>query len=84
MKTITSTQTEYVAEGSVFQIPTIFTKLQLRLVFLVAERWRITYGIPPEETDIDRWYDQFLPIQLECLEDYSQLISGTPEIVVEC
>ena len=50
----------------------------------VAERWQRSHGNPPGEEEIDQLYAQFLPIQLKCLDDHSQLIPGTQQAVAEC
>ena len=50
----------------------------------VAQRWRSIHGTLPDETDIERLYEQFLPTQLDCLEEHCQLIPGTTEAVADC
>lgn len=47
----------------------------------VAERWRAANGSALDDADIDRMYDEFLPLQLACLPAYSDLIPGTLETV---
>nr|XP_006817997.1 PREDICTED: uncharacterized protein LOC100376424 [Saccoglossus kowalevskii] len=47
----------------------------------VKSRWVAHYGKPPTEADIDRMYKQFVPIQLESLKNYSNVIPGTLEVV---
>lgn len=45
----------------------------------VAERWAAVRGTPWATTDIDRMYQQFMPIQLEELQHHNQLIPGALE-----
>ena len=49
----------------------------------VRERWLKAHGRDPNEADIDRMYQEFIPLQLKCLSDYSMLIPGTVEAVAE-
>jgi phosphonoacetaldehyde hydrolase len=45
----------------------------------VQETWKHSQGFPPLEADIDRVYQRFVPLQLECLSEYSAVIEGVPE-----
>lgn len=47
----------------------------------VGDRWRSANGADLGDADIDRMYDEFLPLQLACLPSYSELIPGTLETV---
>jgi phosphonoacetaldehyde hydrolase len=47
----------------------------------VRRRWQETHGRPPVEADVDRMFAEFVPLQLACLSDYSELIPGTLEAV---
>ncbi len=47
----------------------------------VAELWRATHGAPQSEADIDRIFEVFVPIQLEILPRYADLVPGTLEAV---
>ena len=49
----------------------------------VRARWQAAHGRPPGETDVDRMFAEFVPLQLACLSDYSALIPGTLEAVGE-
>ena len=49
----------------------------------VRARWQEAHGRPPEEADVEAMYEDFVPLQLECLSSYSQLIPGTVETVTE-
>ena len=50
----------------------------------IAQRWQDAHGTLPGEAEIDRLYEQFLPMQLACLEDYGQLIPGAIEAAADC
>ncbi len=45
----------------------------------VRERWKSAHGRLPTQADIDAMYADFIPLQLQCLSDYSALIPGTLE-----
>lgn len=47
----------------------------------VAGRWQDAHGRPPTEDDITAMYNTFIPLQLEGLVDYAELIPGTLETV---
>ncbi len=47
----------------------------------VGRRWREQHGKRPSEADVDRMFAEFVPLQLACLSDYSELIPGTLEAV---
>jgi phosphonoacetaldehyde hydrolase len=47
----------------------------------VRQRWTQTHGKAPSEADIDAMCEEFVPLQLKCLSDYSQLITGTLPVV---
>lgn len=49
----------------------------------IARRWRDRYGRAPSEADVEAMYADFVPLQLECLAQYAQLIAGTAEVVAE-
>jgi phosphonoacetaldehyde hydrolase len=49
----------------------------------VKERWTKVHGKPPSEADIDAMFEEFVPLQLKCLSQYSDLIPGTLEAVAE-
>ncbi len=50
----------------------------------VRQRWQEVHGAPPGEEDVDRMFANFVPLQLECLSSYSELIPGTLETVAAC
>jgi phosphonoacetaldehyde hydrolase len=45
----------------------------------VARRWEESLGQPPTEEDIDELFAAFIPLQLDVLADYSELIPGVLE-----
>jgi phosphonoacetaldehyde hydrolase len=47
----------------------------------VRARWQSKHGRLPAEADIDRMYADFIPLQLQCLSEYSALVPGTKETV---
>ncbi len=47
----------------------------------VARQWERTHGRPWTEADIDALYQAFIPLQLACLADYTEVIPGTLELV---
>jgi phosphonoacetaldehyde hydrolase len=50
----------------------------------VASRWRDAHGGPCTHRDIDALYADFLPRQLRCIEQYSDVIPGVPETIERC
>lgn len=49
----------------------------------VAARWRKARGRPPSEGEIDKLYEEFVPLQVACLGDHADLIPGTLDAVAE-
>ena len=47
----------------------------------VRQRWEEARRRPPAEADVDRMFADFVPLQLGCLSDYSDLIPGTLDAV---
>jgi phosphonoacetaldehyde hydrolase len=47
----------------------------------VRARWTAKHGRPPTEADVDRMFADFVPLQLDCLSDYSAMIPGALEVV---
>jgi phosphonoacetaldehyde hydrolase len=45
----------------------------------VGARWHAVHGRRPGVADIDAMYADFIPLQLQCLSEYSDLIPGTLE-----
>src|SRR5256886_8902576 len=42
----------------------------------VRQRWIKAHGRPPNDADVEAMFVEFIPLQLPCLGDYSQLIPG--------
>ena len=47
----------------------------------VASRWRAAHGGPPTDHDVDTLYKRFLPLQVETVEQHSDVIAGVVETV---
>jgi phosphonoacetaldehyde hydrolase len=47
----------------------------------VRQRWQEKHGKPPTEADVDRMFADFVPLQLDCLSDYSEMIPGALDAV---
>ena len=47
----------------------------------VSKRWEEIHGRKPNEDDVDEMFADFVPLQLACLADYSDLIPGTLEAI---
>lgn len=49
----------------------------------VAKRWAEAHGAKPTEDDVQAIFEDFIPLQLECLADYGELIPGALEAVAD-
>ena len=49
----------------------------------VAEKWKDVNGSPCSDADIEEMFQEFIPLQCDCLADYADLIPGTLEAVAE-
>jgi len=49
----------------------------------VTRRWQQALGRKPNEDDVEAMFREFIPLQLECLAQYADLIPGTIETVAE-
>ena len=49
----------------------------------VAARWADIKGKPVAQADIDAMFAEFVPLQLDCLAEYSKLIPGTLEALAD-
>ena len=47
----------------------------------VATRWQAVHGSPPEDHDVDALYQRFLPLQVQTVEQHSDVIPGVVEAV---
>lgn len=45
----------------------------------IRERWRQIHDRYPEQADVDRMFADFVPLQLECLRQYTDLLPGVAE-----
>ena len=52
---------------------------QISQIDAVRERWTEVNGAAPTEADIDQMFKEFVPLQLDCLADYAELIPGCLE-----
>lgn len=50
----------------------------------VEKAWKAQFGKAISPEDIERMYQAFIPLQLECIADYSNLIPGTKEVAAWC
>ena len=50
----------------------------------VAAAWHARHGRSATVADVDRLYDDFLPLQSVVLERHGDVIAGVPEVVAEC
>ena len=57
---------------------------QLLALPRVAAAWRAAHGRPAGPADVDRLYDDFLPLQTVVLERHADVIAGVSEVVAEC
>ena len=47
----------------------------------VRRRWQEKHGRLPDDDDVEAMFEDFVPLQLKCLSDYSALIPGTLDII---
>jgi len=47
----------------------------------VRKRWQEKHGRLPNDDDVEAMFEDFVPLQLKCLSDYSALIPGTLDII---
>ncbi len=45
----------------------------------IRERWKGVHGKYPDQDDVDRMFADFVPMQLECLRQYTGLLPGVAE-----
>jgi len=46
----------------------------------LRERWKGIHGCEPDQTDADRMFEDFVPMQLECLRNYTTLLPHVAEV----
>lgn len=49
----------------------------------VARRWQGVHGRACTEDDVQAMFEEFVPLQLDCLAEYADLIPGTLDVVAE-
>ena len=47
----------------------------------IAERWQAEHGQAWSEEDVDRMYEQFIPLQLKAIAENSELVPGLLDVV---
>lgn len=45
----------------------------------IRERWKGVHGKYPDQGDVDRMFADFVPMQLDCLRQYTKLLPGVAE-----
>ncbi len=53
---------------------------QLTKMDSVKEKWKAVHGNYPDQLDVDNMFEKFVPMQLACLKDYSELLPGVADI----
>lgn len=56
---------------------------QISQIPAVSKCWEEVHGRAPGESDVEALFEDFVPLQLDCLADYADLIPGTNETVAE-
>ncbi len=46
----------------------------------IRERWRGVHGKDPDQRDVDAMFADFVPLQLDCLRKYTDLLPGVAEV----
>lgn len=47
----------------------------------IRERWKAMHGRLPDQNDVDRMFEEFVPAQLACLPDHTGLLPGVVDVV---
>ena len=47
----------------------------------IRERWKQIKGKDPDQGDVDAMFDDFVPMQLDCLRKYTTLLPGIADVV---
>lgn len=47
----------------------------------VSQRWQQVFGRRPDDDDVDKLYQRFLPLQVQTVEQHSELIPGVLETI---
>ncbi len=48
---------------------------------VIRERWKDIKGSYPDQSDVDAMFADFVPMQLDCLRNYTDLLPGVAEVV---
>ncbi len=48
---------------------------------VIAERWKGVHGKAPGQDDVDTMFADFVPMQLDCLRKYTDLIPGVADVI---
>ncbi len=46
----------------------------------IRDRWKGIHGKIPDQGDVDAMFEDFVPMQLDCLRQYTTLLPGVPEM----
>ena len=46
----------------------------------IKERWKSVHGKYPDQSDVDKMFADFVPLQLDCLRKYTTLLPGVAEV----
>ena len=46
----------------------------------IRDRWKAIHGKIPDQGDVDRMFEDFVPMQLDCLRQYTTLLPGVAEL----
>ena len=46
----------------------------------IKERWKNVHSKYPDQSDVDRMFADFVPLQLDCLRKYTTLLPGVAEV----
>ena len=57
---------------------------QISQIAAVARRWEEVHGRACAEGDVEAMFEMFVPLQLDCLAEYADLIPGTLQTVAAC
>ena len=47
----------------------------------IRERWKGVHGKYPDQSDVDAMFADFVPLQLECLRQYTGLLPGVADVI---
>jgi len=47
---------------------------------VIAARWEAVKGAPPTQSDVDEMFAEFVPTQVACLNEYTELLPGIKDV----